>query len=702
VNALDEERTAPPDSDPVDSADHAPQGGPEVAQEPGQHRNTPPPDEIDCAEDGAPGLHVINNFFAGVGAEGAVFGVANGATRRRATGTLDLAAVYRELAYFVPPADYERARSVLLDRHLVVLHGTESIGKRTAALALLRSACGPDSKLVGISPASSIADLAEREFDSGVGCLVEDHVSDGSSLAVQRFDVRRLQYRLCGAGAFLVLTAHELSAAAASSFAAVLVRCGAPDPVALLERRARDCVPAEYVTGAVREHAAALGSPALVVALVERLTAGPDAALATDDSEHEQVREWFDGNPAPRDVLAMAALTFLHGLPERTIERATALLVERAEDVAFGSAERPPTSLVLPQCRTAGLNSVCWVERHPPEQTHAGRRLRFATNGYRSLVVSELDERYGWELWEPLRGWLDTMAVEPDDEVRLQVAMGVALLAARAMPEVRASFLDPWADGLIAARRTAAYTLNLMCGDDKLAPLALVTAVSWADRVRPRRAATAAMALGGELGRRFPAEALRWLWHLAHRGLQIRTVARWSLANLLAMSAEDADGAGQVLRFARGKLRRAAETGADRIALDAVAALLAAGQVDLAEPVAAVVLRTGTDNRQTLGELWALTLRSAPHRGQAIDALLRTLRSLDPSEAEPARDLGVAIRAHLSDQDNAALAPYLDRGLRTDPAGVKGEDPARPLISALLAAWRPAAATTSAKRETRP
>lgn len=652
-------------------------------------------EDLDTAdEEPARGNLVINKFYGGVDARKALFGVERATSPRRVTGRIDRVVVDAELHRFVQPPGFKRAKRTLSDGHLVALRGPESSGKRTTALVLLHEVVASDARLTSLSPAQSFEDLAEQDFRSGGGYLVQDFIGDGQEAALQRFHVDNLRHKLRAAGAYLVITVHELAEAARSSLTGTLTEVGSPDLGKLLTRLldGRE-LPNDVDVFQLEERVAAMRRPLDVVNLIDGLAAGTDAALnSADNAERAQVRSWFDAKPEPHDVLRMTALAFSYGLPERVFERLTARLTALAEEMAAGpNATAKDVPLTLPQRRADPVTSAAFVERQEPVRLDDDRRLVFCSDRHRRWVIAELNDRYGWELWAPIREWLHELAAEPDLEIQLQVALGVALLAASALPEVEASFLDSWANGLVMERHTAAYVLTWMCNDENLAPVALATAIRWSDRAGERRAATAAVALGGELGIRYQIEALRWLWHLSARSELIRKVACRSIAALFAASIEDPTSATTVLRFIQRELNRHGTSRPgfrrSRLALDTVLAVLDTRRADLAEPVAAVVLRRQSNNVLVLGALWAEVLRSASHRKLAIDALRDTLLALDPTNPTNTADagrLGDAIWSNLSERESAALKPYLAHSLAADP---NTDSPSQPVVVALLAAF---------------
>jgi hypothetical protein len=284
-------------------------------------------------------------------------------------------------------------------------------------------------------------------------------------------------------------------------------------------------------------------------------------------------------------------------------------------------------------------------------------------------VLTELAARFGSELWEPVDRWLRELARSLDRKILSQISLGLALHARRAFDEV-SPLLQDWSDGTVTERLTAAYVLSWMCFDDDLGSVALRTATGWAVRSGPRRAWTAAVALGGELGVRYQSEALRWLWELTIRPERISRPARESIADLFRGAEQDPASATTVLNYLHSELRRTIrDQGAARTrsAHRTVLAVLRADRRNVDQPVAAHVLRDQHGTAAVLGALWAEVLRSASHRDDAIEALRRTvcLIGQDGTAERAVRDLGAAIRSAWSGDERTVLLEQLEWALRS-------------------------------------
>ncbi|MBN6053879.1 hypothetical protein JYK22_18200, partial [Nonomuraea sp. RK-328] len=663
--------------EPVDDEEEpqAPQASPPDAE-----RDTP--DDVD---DGAlrQSASVINNFLGYTDASGSMFGMGERATVRAATRTIEPGEISELLRSYLAPDCFATAEKHLREQHLLSLVGPEGIGKRVGAIALLSRMPLADGRVTVFSPARTLAELARQtRFKPGRAYLVHDWSGDGPDTAVSRFEMAGLSQKLVKTGAYLVLTRTGHWRKDAN----LAVAWHAPDPgelfdLALGSPRGRTPEDIRWA----RQRADQLGSPSAIVALADRLarTDTPVADLLSED-EGGEVAAWFDDKPSREDVLLVAALAFAYRAPERIFEQELARLTEikRLHDAETpGQLERSDE----PQTRAV------WRSGHPLVTTcveGAGsaseRRLVFRGR-CREQVIDELAARYGLSLWAPLREWILTL-VETDLEVQIQAAAGVALLARSALREVHDEFLDAWAGGRAAQRLAAANVISLMCADDSLAPEALALTLRWVTGAGQEKAMTAAMALGGGLSVRYPADALNWLWHLTLRGQRISVVARRSLVLLCRQAAERDDQAGEVLRvlvrLAAGE-RRAGGPSWARTAFDAVVDVLAADRLEGAEPMAGHLLATRPATAGHLGRLWALVLQSSYHRGRAIEALRRVLTALDGAQAVlPAvADFGSVLWSEMP-PDHAPLIEMFLRHALVDASPRLGDQLVRAVLSA--------------------
>jgi hypothetical protein len=647
----------------------------------------------------------IFNFLGPTDAGNAGFGHVAGVTAHRISGSLPRSEVDHALRHLVPTTAMAKAIEVLRRRHVVVLTGPEGHGKRTCALAVLRAVTDPSTAIKSLPPTDRFTELADYEYyREGRGVLLQDQISDARELAVQKFDVDRLHGKLRTKNAYLVVTTNQTSLGKHDDD--LVVVCVPPDPVAVFDAWL-ESVEVAIPSGdreKARHHIKGLRHPRDVVQVVERLPEGAEIAVSVlGEVERAKVTDWFDSQPTPLEVMTITTLSFLHGVPELEFQSSLARLVTLYREYSFeiGGAPSALERDALRQQRSGMTdeNSLDTVTRTLGGNGESGdRRRTFTSVRYREHVIRELSERYNFELWIPLRSWLDEATTVHSGDSRIQLALGVSLLAKYAPDEVE-YFLGKWANGLAGERLTAYYVLSLMCADDLLASMAWRITLGWITDAGPRRAATAAMALGGPLGIRYPWEALNHLWSLALRAAEVSDVARTAMALLLQTTEVNPESGVTVLRFLRAALDKLLifppEPGERpnrrhhkqvRKALYVVLTVLSVRTEESSESMTAVVLRVLPQETSKLGGLWAEVLRSAPHRAEAIDALFQTLTTLGARDdhVDAVATLGEAIRDHLSKEE----CHLLHRDLASTMADPEGTGLARPLLAALLTALR--------------
>jgi hypothetical protein len=652
---------------------------------------------------------VNNNFYGVVDATGAAFGIGAAPSPGLAPGTIEPEEAGRALRFYLPPQPcFDEALDKLRENSLVVLTGQDGSGRGAGSLALLREILGDAARLRSLSPANALADLAaSRDLKPGQGYVILDYVGELPDRAVQAYEIGRLSEELRRKGSYLVVTAADTT----RRRLALRDHCvpwHAPDPVELFEH-CREMLPhAPLAPDTERELLERVGEQRrpgdVVAAAVVLPREGAEQALDTlRDRYRERVQEWFRQQPSADDLLPLAALAFLEGVPERTFEKECAALAahvrnweqsgERPVAEADDETGTPPGGAVARQSRARWKEravGLVTTEHRPGQGRDAGRserRLVFTSSRVRELVITELHDLYGYELWYPLRQWLGDLALRGDLDTRTEVARGVALLARHALVEVDENLLKVWSEGLTNQRVTAALTLQFMCDVEHLAPQALNIVVSWTDNSGQGRAVTAAMALTGRLGSLYRLDALNGLWSLAQRGERIAFSARRSLVLLLQTAEHDPEQVLFILRYVRTVIARTGPGSRERsIALRTTVQLLETVGLETAEPVTAALLRTVPDSARHLGSLWADVLHSG-NRSRAVGALCRTLVQLrdDPSVTGAVRELGEAMRSAMTGRQWAALCHHLSIALKHPDYAIPG---ARQLAQVLLGSLR--------------
>ena len=650
-----------------------------MADAPGQaddeEEERPPTDQVPSSpvvDSSGQVADLIQNFGT-LFAPGATFGGPQGdaATRTwliRASGRLTPAEVEAALRHFVRPGGYDEARASLHQDHLVVLEGGQGTGKFTAAIALLYERV--DSLL--ILPPTSLRILSERGYDRGTGYLMEggpDQVSTPESAVTWRM----VRDRVRDAKAYLVVTT-TVPLSDAERRAIRHIHWSPPPAAQIL----REYLPDRDgdVTRIAAEATATEHTMTELVDLARRVATGEsveDALRESDSILSARVRAWFQEHGAKRpEILAMTTLAFLAGAEERAFETRLAHL----EDLMIKALPPPEASEptaepdALPGRGQDRLDDTM-VLRQRVHGLAASRTITFRHPGYQRHVLAELSDRYPVKFWDAVRDWLSQIVREGEGPL---IAAGLAHLARVDFGEVRDLYLEPWSQGEEGwlGLGTATYLLWMMCYDELTLPLVLPTANRWASNGSAAQRWTAAVALSGELGILYPAEAVRRLWELVKQSAAVGGNACLAFAGLFAslVDAGKNASAAQVLTtmdWQRQELLRKAPT--DRHlrnrTISAIIEVLDVREVRGSHPAILKLLRAQPDHIATAGGLWAYALRhrvvpegtTTSFRARALAALRQALLILwetsegtgpdaDPAEAD-ARAIAEAVAGAL-------------------------------------------------------
>ena len=628
----------------------------------------------------------VINFFHGdvsVGESGMV-GFAVGEKVNRETGQVVESDVTRLRVDYFRTKTHREAELQLKRDHLLILIGAEGSGRAAAALmlaALMRERTGVDMPVTRLPPSRPLGELSKQQYRPGRTYVVNDWLPGKASRGVQAdYEVKRLAQILAEADAYLVITAVRGSRDGEGTHG-YEAEWSRPDPAELFDHyigsmgeRAAD------FTGdlpALRSRAGQLPSARRVVELVRRLRLRGVAAALADDEERDRraVQDWFEEKPTRRALRAAAVLTLAcragdegpeqPGVTQRGFELLFAALEAAEAEFRKDPASEdgaPPEDEEFPQVRH-GLMGYAKLTRLTVAQPMAASTATehapgFKTARLRALFLAELHLRCGDELWSPLGICLSNLTQSPGvgPEVLRASACGVGRMARFETRRVLGEYLDGlWASGHLTSRGCAVYALWAMAAEDELAPIALNLVGGWTRDRGEERAITAALALGGPLGKRYPSEAKRLLWELALRGERISIYARLSIAQLLQVEAQanETSLANGLVRTVRPLMARNAETATRRKVLSIIAGVLAVPGVQDA-PGVVDVLRICPDAVGPIGELWAAVLLSAPHRTSGVRSLRRALDAFESSS----NGVGLATRL------GAEILPRLTPGHR--------------------------------------
>ena len=650
----------------------------------------------DDEPDADPAINQVTNIFNGqvqVG-EGGTVGFALDGNVRRETGPVAESRIETVRTLYYRTGVYEEALGQLRRKHLVILTGAEDSGRSAASLMLADQVRAPAKRITRLPPTRTLAELVKLGYTAGHAYVMQDWIVRGSDRStVARYDAGQLADRLAAANAHLVITASS-SSGIAQAMPEHEVRWSAPAPADLFNHcfaKVDRLADALDELPRLRECAERLGAPRRIVELATRLCDGVEEALrSVQDTDRKAVTDWFEQEPPPSHravraatVLALACRagdesTNAPGVTQRTFEE---LYFALGKVQARYWSENPPGENPLPDDDDAfprsryGLLKAGALDSFTmgaPETVAVGveHMPGFRTSRIRDLFLAGLNFHYGEELWSPVSEWAAEVVARPGlTDAHLALSYGVGRLARYAAREVREAYLQHWAAGYEVERYCAVFALWAMAADDDLAPVALSLAAEWVWGFGPERAMVAAVALGGALGKRYPAEASFRLWRLARRGQRISHLACIALNNLLAIDASGDDPA--VARYlakqAEAVLRPGTPLPERRAVLTAVLRILAARGIDADVPAIQRVLRDNASTAEPIGRLWAAVLASTPHRAGGIAVLRKVLASL----AGTADGTAVAARLgrHIMPRLSTPQRRQIEGGLRRKESG---------------------------------
>lgn len=519
-------------------------------QESEQHPSTPSQDDLGQA-DRLTAAHV--HFAKSVYSKAHGLGGSAAAGRVVRMGWLTEGEISAALDYYVKPNLFTKASSSLRVQHVVALSGAAGRGKRTSAIALLREIT--DRSLVILSPTTSLQELATHDYRPGLGYILLDwqdyEPKDDNS---QLFYWHRIRDQLARANAFLVVTTKRWLH---KEEAIPHFRWVSPPPRKLLSVYLAG-TKAEARLDEVVGRLPGRCEVSFVVSLARALVTGTDlnAALgALRDDAAEQIRSWFHDRPLD-DILAVTALAFMEGQDERVFQVMLRLLREGAEQAGL-IAIRAERRGILSRAAAERLQADGLIARTKASTAEADLTLlTFQMPGFRRLVLAELCSSSDPRFWDAVQRWLTSViqskATESSVELQLAVAAGLADLALTDIDQVVGAYLNPWATGELGwvGQRVSTYVLWWMSFEGLLAPRALRIVKQWINSADTSQKWTAAMALSGDLGAAYPAEALHSLWRIIiARTEPLSTDATCALAQLFATLVGHGQNTGPLLRL---------------------------------------------------------------------------------------------------------------------------------------------------------
>ncbi len=473
-------------------------------------------------------IHNVGNFAARD-----FFAAAGSADRTDHRGVSRVLRLEVEKAFnlYVDTPVHGAAADTLSRHRVVVLAAPPNTGKRFAALRLLGDA--HDHNVVQMPPDLDVDELQSFEFASGTGYLIDMFSpSDGNDL--DRVLLKDLEFRLVDVGSDLVVTVDSRTSRLANLEPYAVTWSEVPDRVEIFRRHvhwyADDGRAAQLISSLEHDESIAQALNACASAPeIDTLA----RHLATADLTHDDVEsllrnlvpkgvaEWFAAHDDIRDCCHMIAFAVLSGTSYPLAADLGAELTDRVKTQQMGTAasEEPgPGTFALRRSRLLAATQARLVPGY--EETPYGRaaveQVWVDDSIDRAAVL-----RFAWQEFDALRGplldWLRDLGAHPSAAARARGAAAVGELARLSFAEIDRAVIRGWAgDNEAPIRESAAVALGVPTWDAQAAPHVVGLLHHWTTlQNNPRLQWTAAAALGGYFGLRFPDVALRELRSLA-------------------------------------------------------------------------------------------------------------------------------------------------------------------------------------------
>ncbi len=331
---------------------------------------------------------------------------------------------------FVPPPEFDTARSALERRHVVVLQGLSGCGKTALGVQLLQSLVSGRPHCVYAVPG---------QLQPQAGYLVDD-LGPQSVTGLDVARLRELQEEARAAKSYVVLTVDD-EVAITRPMAVLLVPCTDPPDAREVVQRGlqvyfgnRRPVPAKNVLAErwAQDFLDARPLPGSVGHLVDTLKeVGRGRLRAADARERfakaraQEIVEWFQRYPTVKDRCFMIAAAVFQGSSLEWVDQAARLL----ED-AFGGRTRTSSDWRLLSPRERRLRTIGAHLRQEIASTPAGVGptlvVRFESAWLPGAILRHVWEEHD-DAREALTAWLQRLAVEDTEEGAAAVPPAVAL-----------------------------------------------------------------------------------------------------------------------------------------------------------------------------------------------------------------------------------------------------------------------------------
>jgi len=459
---------------------------------------------------------------------------------------------------YVQVQKYQLVYKALSDQNLIILRGTNHIGKFTSALHMLNVL--HDHVIFELDPASSFKTInLSNSYNQGfvIDSYTPDKIDD-----LTLFNLNQLSNRLIENKAHLVITIDDrLTLPNSEEIRKYLFTWDElPDTKSTLKKHlewyARDpLIQKIAIDYCVRDDIQSVLHPSLMPTDVDRLaqmlvdvaSKKYELSFALENFRTrtgELVAKWFEDNLDLRDRTFLISAAVYAGSSYRVvIDAEKELLSLLPKDEQSNPNFQDPFGL----SRSRRLQNVGVKLKLGVEETEFGSNpveiVELNNPAMQSAVL-----KYLWREKDGLRDvlirWLSSAVIDSPYEVRMRAAAAVGELSKQDFRLILNEIIIPWSKHFnFSVRMSAAFSLGIPAWESEIAPLVLGLLHHWCTLKNNWRLSwTAAAAYGGLVGVRFPDAALRDLYQIAKTGdIRLIDILLWSIRNLFCVGETESE-----------------------------------------------------------------------------------------------------------------------------------------------------------------
>jgi len=431
---------------------------------------------------------------------------------------------------YVSPPHYSRAKTILNEKHLLILRGEPHIGKWTTGIYLLATI--GEEKISEIDP--STKNIYSFEYGENKKYIIDTLAVD-TAKKIRVFALKELSQNLKNNQSYLVITIDISVKIPDQDLSKYIVDCTElPNNNLLLEKHIlwylKDLTLPPYIATLIKSESILelLKNKLLpydVERLAELLTKVTNSELELEEAlghfggrVKQQVVSWFEDHPDEAQRTFMIALAILNGASYQAVVDASQYLQSLIK-IPSQKKNLPESETIFNNKRSQQLKDVgAHIVKGSEGNKYGQVDLILLDNPmFQPAILSYVWEEY-YQLCEPLLMWLRDLGSHSSVEVRIRVAAAVGELSKYNFDIVLEKVLLSWATKEDQSIQIlVAIALSVPIWEDNLAPQVLKFLNDWSTNINSNLylRQTAILAYSGYVGQRFPDIALQNLLSIA-------------------------------------------------------------------------------------------------------------------------------------------------------------------------------------------